>query len=182
MEKRTQKYQRARRSEALREEIASLVGVYLDVGDTLGALGLARRIEESETGAGRHREFLTAIYEMSDKRQPTLGFLEYLAELLNRANREAEYSRTLLKLFQTYYMAGNFAQAGEALDRAAELDPYEPGHSKRLDLLRNRIDPNHFNRIARRFHWLRWCPELRASTSTRSIASSWPPARPSIRC
>jgi diguanylate cyclase (GGDEF)-like protein len=133
------------------EEIASLVGVYLDVGDTPGALRLARRIEDRETAAGRHREFLTAIYEMSDKRQPTLGFLEYLADLLNRANREAEYSRTLLKLFQTYYMAGNFAQAGEALDRAAELDPYEPGHAKRLDLLRNRIDPNHFNRIARRF-------------------------------
>lgn len=133
------------------EEIASLVGVYLDVGDTPGALGLARRIEERENAAGRQREFLTAIYEMSDKRQPTLGFLEYLAELLNRANREAEYSRTLLKLFQTYYMAGNFAQAGEALDRAAELDPYETGHSKRLDLLRNRIDPNQFNRIARRF-------------------------------
>jgi len=133
------------------EEIASLVGVYLDVGDTPGALGLARRIEQRETSAGRHREFLTAIYEMSDKRQPTLGFLEYLANLLNQANREAEYSRTLLKLFQTYYMAGNFAQAGEALDRAAELDPYEPGHAKRLELLRDQIDPNHFNRIARRF-------------------------------
>jgi diguanylate cyclase (GGDEF)-like protein len=133
------------------EEIASLVGVYLDVGDTPGALSLARRMEDRETAAGRQREFLTAIYEMSDKRQPTLGFLEYLANLLNRANRETEYSHTLLKLFQTYYMAGNFAQAGEALDRAAELDPYEPGHSKRLELLRDQIDSNQFNRIARRF-------------------------------
>jgi diguanylate cyclase (GGDEF)-like protein len=161
------------------EEIASLVGVYLDVGDTPGALGLARRIEERETAAGRQREFLTAVYEMSDKRQPTLGFLEYLAELLNRANREAEYSRTLLKLFQTYYMAGNFAQAGEALDRAAELDPYEPGHSKRLDLLRNRIDPNQFNRIARRFQTAASSTPATAvaeapSTQTASVQESEP--------
>lgn len=154
------------------EEIASLVGVYIDVGDTPGALGLARRIEERETASGRHREFLTAIYEMSDKRQPTLGFLEYLADLLNRANREHEYSRTLLKLFQTYYMAGNFAQAGEALDRAAELDPYEPGHAKRLELLRNHIDPNQFNRIARRF------PTAAGATPAAATVAEAPSARP----
>lgn len=154
------------------EEIASLVGVFIDVGDTPGALGLARRIEERETAAGRHREFLTAMYEMSDKRQPTLGFLEYLADLLNRANREHEYSRTLLKLFQAYYMAGNFAQAGEALDRAAELDPYEPGHAKRVELLRNHIDPNQFNRIARRF------PTGGGASAAAATVPEAPSARP----
>src|SRR5215471_4429177 len=39
------------------EEIASLVGVYLDVGDTQGAVDLAKRIENHETRAGRSREF-----------------------------------------------------------------------------------------------------------------------------
>jgi diguanylate cyclase (GGDEF)-like protein len=133
------------------EEIASLVGVYLDVGDTEGALQLARNIQDHETRAGRQREFLTAMYEVSDKRLPARDFVEYLAELFNVSNREHEYSQTLLKLFQVYYAAGSYTQAGEALDRAAELDQYEPGHSKRLEMLRGRIDPNHFNRIARRF-------------------------------
>jgi diguanylate cyclase (GGDEF)-like protein len=133
------------------EEMTSLVGVYLDIGDAQGAVDLARKIDEHESRAGRQREFLTAIYEVSSKRLPSLAFVEYLARLLNQSNREHEYSQTLLKLFQAQFAAGHFAQAGETLDRAAELDPYEPGHGKRLEILRGKIDPNQFNRIARRF-------------------------------
>jgi GGDEF domain-containing protein/tetratricopeptide (TPR) repeat protein len=133
------------------EEIASLVGVYLDVNDSRGALELAKKLEEHETNAGRRREFITSMFEMSERRMPLLGFTEYLVKLFDTANREHEYSRTLLKLFQLYYSAGKYGQAGEVLDRAAELDPYEPGHAKRLEMLRGRIDDNHFNRIANRF-------------------------------
>ncbi|HEY3769740.1 MAG TPA: diguanylate cyclase, partial [Candidatus Angelobacter sp.] len=134
------------------EEVASLVGVYLDVNDTRGALELARKLEQHETSAGRRREFVTSMYEMSDRRQPTLGFTEYLVKLFDTANREHEYSQTLLKLFQLYYAAGKYGQAGETLDRAAELDPYEPGHGKRLEMLRGRIDEQQYGRIANRFH------------------------------
>ncbi|MGC2698147.1 MAG: diguanylate cyclase, partial [Candidatus Angelobacter sp.] len=134
------------------EEVASLVGVYLDVNDTRGALQLAKKLEEHETAAGRRREFITSMYEMSDRRLPSLGFAEYLVKLFDTANRENEYSRTLQKLFQLYYSAGKYGQAGETLDRAAELDPYEPGHSKRLEMLHGRIDDHQYNRIANRFH------------------------------
>jgi diguanylate cyclase (GGDEF)-like protein len=134
------------------EEVASLVGVYLDINDTRGALELARKLESHETSAGRRREFVTSMYEMSDRRLPTLGFTEYLVNLFSTANREHEYSATLLKLFQLYYAAGKYGQAGETLDRAAELDPYEPGHAKRLEMLRGRIDDHAYSRIANRFH------------------------------
>src|SRR5260370_22395225 len=130
------------------EEIASLVGVFLDVGDVQVAMDLARKIEDHEDRASRHREFLTAMYEVSEKRQPAKMFVEYLAELFNSANRELEYSHTLLKLFQVYYDSENYAKAGDALERAAELDPYEPAHARRLELLPGRIDPVHSNEIA----------------------------------
>src|ERR1051326_5603529 len=133
------------------EEMVSLVGVYLDVNDTRGALELAKRLEDHETLAGRRREYITSMFEMSERRLPSLGFTEYLVTLFDTANREHEYSRTLLKLFQLYYSVGKYGQAGETLDRAAELDPYEPGHAKRLEMLRGRIDDNHYNRIANRF-------------------------------
>jgi diguanylate cyclase (GGDEF)-like protein len=161
------------------EEIASLVGVYLDVGDTQGAVALARRIEEHETQAGRQREFLTAMYEVSDRRLPALGFVEYLADLCNRANREHEYSRTLLKLFQAYCSAGNFGRAGETLDRAAELDPYEPGHAKRLEMLRGKIPLSQFSHIARRFETAagsaKPAQEASSSASGDSEAEEWKP-------
>src|SRR5438270_3453999 len=134
------------------EEMAALIGVYMDVTDTRGALELAKRLEEHETAAGRRREFITSMYEMSERRMASLAFTEYLVKLFDTANREHEYSRTLLKLFQLYYSVGKYGQAGETLDRAAELDPYEPGHAKRLEMLRGRIDDNHYNRIANRFH------------------------------
>ncbi|MFI5103949.1 MAG: hypothetical protein ACHP79_03395, partial [Terriglobales bacterium] len=133
------------------EEIAALVGVYLDIGDTQGALDLAKRVEDHETRNGRRREFLAAMFDMSDRRLPTLGFAEYLAALFNTANMEHEYSTTLLKLFQLYFNAGRFVQAGETLDRAAELDSYEAGPGKRLEMLRGTIDQTQYNRSATRF-------------------------------
>ena len=134
------------------EEIAALVGAYLDTGDAESAIALARRIDEHESRAGRQREFLAAIYDISERRLPALAFVDYLADLFNRANREDEYSKLLLKLFQAQCKAGDFTAAGESLDRAAELDPYEPGHAKRLEALRGKIDANQYSRIARRFH------------------------------
>lgn len=133
------------------EEIASLVGAYLDTGDTQRALVLAKKIEEHESRAGRRREFLSAMYDVSDRRLPALGFTEYLAGIFSTANREHEYSRTLLKLFQLYIEAGRFREAGETLDRATELDPYEPGHSERLAMLRGKISDTQYNHIAARF-------------------------------
>jgi tetratricopeptide (TPR) repeat protein len=133
------------------EEIASLVGAYLDTADTQRALELAKKIEEHESRAGRRREFLSAMYDVSDRRLPALGFTEYLARLFSTANREHEYSRTLLKLFQLYFEGGRFREAGETLDRATELDPYESGHSERLAMLRGKIPDTQYNHIAARF-------------------------------
>src|SRR5689334_21954288 len=159
------------------EEVTSLVGVYLDVNDTRGALELAKRLEDHETVAGRRREFITSMYEMSDRRLATLGFTEYLVKLFDTANREHEYSHTLLKLFQLYYAAGKYGQAGETLDRAAELDPYEPGHGKRLEMLRGRIDDHQYRRIANRFHRVDNKPETAVQASPEPAAAE--PARES---
>jgi hypothetical protein len=154
------------------EEVASLVGVYLDVNDTRGALELAKRLEEHETVAGRRREFITSMYEMSDRRLATLGFTEYLVKLFDTANREHEYSHTLLKSSSTMRQANG--QAGETLDRAAELDPYEPGHGKRLEMLRGRIDEHQYRRIANRFHRVDNKPEAAAQRAPEPAASAEP--------
>src|SRR6185437_727609 len=50
-----------------------------------------------------------------------------------------------------YSDAGRFREAAETLDRAAELDPYESGHAKRLETLRGRIDEKLYSRVANRF-------------------------------
>lgn len=163
------------------EEIASLVGVYLDVGDTPGALNLARKIEDHETRAGRRREFATAMFEMSDRRAPALEFSEYMEKLFSNAGREHEYSLILLKLFQLYCDAGRFREAAETLDRAAELDPYETGHAKRLERLRGHIDDSLYNRVANRFQEAVKSGKPRAAASApvlRAPVSRSEPAAP----
>lgn len=132
-------------------EIVSLIGSYVDVGDTRGALALARKLEQHESQAGRRREFISLMHEMADSRLPSVEFLEYLVQLFNSANRELEYCHTLLKLFQLYFAEGKYKKAAEALDRAVEVDPYESGHGARLEKLRGKIDTVHFNTIANRF-------------------------------
>src|SRR4029077_999553 len=46
----------------------------------------------------------------------------------------------------------DFAKAAECLDRAAEVDPYEPGHLKRLDLLKGHVEDGRFRAISGRFN------------------------------
>src|SRR5207248_3232935 len=45
----------------------------------------------------------------------------------------------------------SFLKASDSLDRAAEVDPYEQGHKKRLEMLRGKIDQNRYSTIANRF-------------------------------
>lgn len=155
-------------------EIVSMVGSFLDVGDTRGALALARKLEQHETKAGRRREFIGLMDEMADSRLPSVEFLEYLVELFNSANREQEYCRTLIKVFQLYYAEGRYIKAGEALDRAAEVDPYEPGHSTRLEMLRGKIDGVHFNTIANRFQTISSTVEAPVVSESSGIQESEP--------
>src|SRR6266481_1100739 len=133
------------------DEIGSLIAAYLDEGLTGKAMALARSLEQHESKAGRLRDFISQMEELAKKRTPSLEFLEYLVELFNTANREQEYCATLSKLFQLYFAAGKYAKAGEALDRAAEVDPYEPGHGHKLGMLQGKIDPNLYSTIANRF-------------------------------
>src|SRR5579872_5002632 len=156
-------------------EIVSLIGAFLDASDTTGALTLARKLEQHETKAGRRREFISLMHEMADSRLPSVEFLEYLVELFNSANREQEYCRTLIKVFQLYYAEGKYIKAGEALDRSAEVDPYEPGHSTRLEMLRGRSiafsstpSPTGFNLFP-----ARWSPRPRKAASRNPSPRCW---------
>jgi len=115
------------------------------------ALALARKWEAAEHKLGRRREFAKTLKDVADQFPLDIEFLEYLVQVFNNASREHDYCKTLLKLFDLYYAARNYFKAGDALDRAAEVDPYEPGHQQRLERLRGKIDSHLFNAIANRF-------------------------------
>jgi diguanylate cyclase (GGDEF)-like protein len=141
-------YQRDPSQVALVEQ---LLRAFLKDQEYVTALALARRLEASEHRLGRRRDFAKTLKDIADQHVLDVEFLEYLVQVFNNASREQDYCNTLLKLFDLYCAAGTYFKAGDALDRAAEVDPYEPGHQQRLERLRGKIDTRLFNAIANRF-------------------------------
>jgi diguanylate cyclase (GGDEF)-like protein len=132
------------------DEVTNLITALIDAEQSPKALVAARKLEEHQQNAGKRREHINMMKEITDKHPPGTEFLEYMVELFNSTNREQDYCATLIKLFDLYYAAGNFIKAGDSLDLAAEVDPYEEGHKKRLEMLRGKLDGNRFGAIANR--------------------------------
>jgi diguanylate cyclase (GGDEF)-like protein len=133
------------------EEIVALIGHFLDSNQDSDAVALARKLEQHQRGKGDRRALIAAMQELAGKHRACPEMLEFMSEMFNASNRETDYCQTLLKLFDLHCSLGNFAKAAECLDRAADVDPYESGHQKRLETLKGKIDDNRYKVIASRF-------------------------------
>jgi len=133
------------------QEIANLIGLFIDAQQDEEAVALARKLEQYQRRKGDRRAFLALMQDVSAGHRASAEMLEFMSEQFNSSNRESDYCQTLLKLFDLHYGLGNYAKAADSLDRAAEIDAYEPGHQKRLEMLRGKIDDNRYKVIASRF-------------------------------
>jgi diguanylate cyclase (GGDEF)-like protein len=141
------------------QQVIALVGSLLDGGQDDAAVALARKLEQFQRRRGERRQFIAIMEDVTGARKPSSQMLEFLSELYNASNRENDYCQTLLKLFDLYCSTGEFAKAAECLDRAAEVDPYESGHLKRLDMLKGKVEDARFKVIASRFSSASKVPE-----------------------
>jgi diguanylate cyclase (GGDEF)-like protein len=132
-------------------QVVNLIGKMIDSELDVEAVALARKLEAFQRRRGERRSFITTMQELLASHRPSAEMLEFLAELFNASNRETDYAQALLKLFDLYCTKHDYQKAGECLDRAVEVDPYEPGHQRRLEALRGKIDDQRFHVIASRF-------------------------------
>ena len=130
--------------------IHTVIGGLLDLDRVERALALARRLEEFFRKAGRRGEFMYDMAQLAARSRPSITFVEYLAELYNSANREAEYAQILARLFDLYFEAGNYAKALDALDRAVDIDPYEAEHKERMQKLAGHAPEERLQTVAKR--------------------------------
>lgn len=133
------------------QEVADLIGLLVDGQQDAEAVALARKLEQFQHNRGDRRAFVAMMQDVVAKHRGSPDLLEFMSELFNSSNREGDYCQTLLKLFDLHCSMGNYAKAAECLDRAADVDAYEPGHQKRLELLRGKIDEGRYKVIASRF-------------------------------
>src|SRR5271170_7399004 len=132
-------------------QVTALIGQLVDGEQDEAAVSLARKLGQFQAKRGERRQFVAVMQDIAATRRACPGMLEFLSELFNASNREGDYCQTLLKLFDLYCSTGDFAKAAECLDRAAEVDPYESGHTKRLEMLEGKIDEKKFSAISARF-------------------------------
>ena len=133
------------------QQVTALIGQLADAEQDEAAVSLARKLGQFQAKRGERRQFLAVMQEITASRRTSSAMLEFLGELFNASNREGDYCQTLVKLFDVYCGTRDFDKAAECLDRAAEVDPYESGHTKRLEMLKGKIDEKKFSAIASRF-------------------------------
>ena len=131
-------------------QVTQLIGNMIDAQMDRDAVALARKLEQFQRRRGERRAFLSTMQDLVSRHRSSADLLEFLVELYNSSNRETDYCQTLLRLFDLYHKTGNFLKAGECLDRAAEVDPYEPGHQRRLEMLKGNLDETQYSAIASR--------------------------------
>jgi len=149
--------------------VRDVLSAYIRNGQSGDGVRYMRSVEQIAKARSTTREYLTMVREMSDRHPADLELLEYLAHLYNKSNREHEYSATLLKLFELHFAQRNFIKAADFLDRASEVDAYEPGHEERLAMLQGKIDANRFNAIANRL-----APATRSQPKATALADELP--------
>jgi diguanylate cyclase (GGDEF)-like protein len=153
------------------QQVIALIGNFLDANQDDDAVALARKLEQFQRRRGERRQFIAIIQEITGAHRPSPQMLEFLSELYNSSNRENDYCQTLLQLFDLYCESKEYAKAAECLDRAAEVDPYEPGHLKRLDMLKGKVEDGRFKVISSRFSSAAKAPEEPAPTDERTLGA-----------
>ncbi len=154
------------------QQVISLIGNFLDTEQDDAAVALARKLEQFQRRRGERRQFTAIMEDLTNSHRASVLMLEFLSELYNSSNRESDYSQTLLKLFDLYCSTGDFGKAAECLDRAAEVDPYEPGHLKRLDMLKGKVEDGRFKVISSRFNTVSKPAEEPVPVDQRTLGAS----------
>jgi len=154
------------------QQVIGLIGSFLDSELDEAAVALARKLEQFQRRRGERRQFTAIMEDITSSRRASSQMLEFLSELYNSSNRESDYCTTLLKLFDLYCSTSEFSKAAECLDRAAEVDPYEPGHLKRLDMIKGKVEDARYKAIASRFSSAAKAPEEPAQVDERTLGAS----------
>jgi diguanylate cyclase (GGDEF)-like protein len=130
--------------------VGDMISALLESGKGSKAVAMARKLDDFQRKLGKRREFVQQMKELSTRHSRSVEFLEYLAELYNANNREQDFCEVLGELFKLYYAAGNYIKATDSLERAVDVDAYEPGHKENLEMLRGKVDVNKLNTIGSR--------------------------------
>ncbi len=133
------------------KNVVNLIGSLIDAQQDTEAVELGRKLGEHQRLKGDRKLYLTVMQEVVASHRASAEVLEFMSALFNASNRESDYFQTLIRLFDLHISLKEYDKAAEALDRSAEIDAYEPGQQRRLEMVHGKIDENRYKVIASRF-------------------------------
>jgi diguanylate cyclase (GGDEF)-like protein len=98
----------------------------------------------------RQNEFAVQLDAVGQKHPDSQAILEFWAIVYNELNRESQYFEILIKLYDVYFKAANYAKAAESLERLVDIDAYDHRNQERLEKLQGHADENYLKRISGR--------------------------------
>ena len=123
---------------------------YLHRDGVSKALQTLQAIEQHLTGS-RQQQALTVFAEKLSQIEHThISVLEFLASLLDRLHLDTPLSKSLNRLFDLHFAAGEFSKAVDVLQRLIDIDLYAPECSAKLERLEGKVEPALWRELASR--------------------------------
>jgi len=147
-----------------------LADYYGKAGQDAKAVEVLQNLKRRMFADKKQNEYAAQMDAVGKKHPKSQLILEFWAAMHNELNRETQYFEVLSKLFEVYFSAGNFAKAGESLERLVDIDSYDHRNQAYLERLHGHVDNSFLQRISSR---------LATSVTVQPAPASRPQAAPS---
>jgi len=132
------------------EKLFELTDLYCKGNQAEKGVEVLRRIKQRLFAATRQKEFLPRLEELFKANDAVTPLAEFAASTFNELNQESRYGMVLEKLFELYYQGQDFKRASDTLERLIDIDPYDFENQKRIQKLKDKIDPARMRSISAR--------------------------------
>jgi diguanylate cyclase (GGDEF)-like protein len=127
-----------------------LADYYGKAGQDSKAVEVLQTLKRRMFADKKQNEYAAQMDGVGKKHPKSQLILEFWAAMHNELNRESQYFEVLSKLFDVYFSAGNFAKAGESLERLVDIDSYDHRNQQHLERLHGHVDDSFLRHISGR--------------------------------
>jgi tetratricopeptide (TPR) repeat protein/GGDEF domain-containing protein len=121
--------------------LVSLAEKWVQANNPANAYAIAMKLKEHCFRIRQYPVVIGLLESIIQQNPNDVAVLSQLAALYLSLNNRDEYKQSLEKMFEAYWVAGNYAMAGEVLDNLISGDPSDLAHGDRLERLKTKLPP-----------------------------------------
>jgi diguanylate cyclase (GGDEF)-like protein len=153
-------------------KLFELVDLYCKASQVDRGVAVLRRLKERLFAAKRQKDFMERLEEIFKANETATSLAEFAASTFDELNQDSRYAAALERLFDLHFLAQDLERAADTLERLIEIDPYDFEHQRRLDHLKDKIDPARHRAIAARITGAVTVPGHASPSSVEEVKES----------